>query len=69
MQLSLSKSERSILVKKYVNSGMDYPEANKKIKKIVSHLKSLILKLKDQKKSKDEINRRFRREFIKLYQK
>lgn len=63
--ISLTIEEKQLLFRKYKKSGMDYEEANQKVKGINNHLKDLVKKLREQKKSDEQINKRFLEELEK----
>jgi len=57
-----------VLYKKYVGSGLSSYDASARLDEFKSYLKDLKLKLERQKKSEQEINKRFKEEFEKLCQ-
>lgn len=62
----LSKTEREVLWKKYINEGINFEQASEKINKINNHLCILAEGLKQGNKTPEEIDSIFREEFIKL---
>lgn len=68
MKFKLTIAERDILYRKYVSEGIDPIDAGKRVKKIKDHIDNLICKLKEKGKTKEEINKRFKKEFEKLCQ-
>jgi len=65
----LTREEKQILFKKYLSNGLNPEEADKKVKERVGFLLNLIQKLRAEKKSEGEINKRFKEEFAKLCEK
>lgn len=65
---TLSKVEKQVLYNKYVTEGLDSEKANNKINNFINKLKEIGAKLKKMNKPKEEINKRFKREFEKLCQ-
>lgn len=62
----LSFVEKQVLYKKYIRMGMDSEEADKKIKRDIKHLKELVERLREKKKSEEQISLKFKEEFSKL---
>lgn len=65
----LTREEKTILFKKYLSNGLNPEDADKKVKERVEFLANLIQKLRTEKKSEGEINKRFKEEFAKLCEK
>jgi hypothetical protein len=64
----LTRAERQILWKKYINQGFSNEEANQKIKEFTDYQTKLFYKLKEQKKTESEMGQRFREAFWKVCQ-
>ena len=64
--LSISKVERQILWKKYCQEGLSYDEADWKVKSTMAYLKNLMVDLKAEIKSEEDLGIKFREEFAKL---
>ena len=62
----LTRVEKTILFKKYCSNGLNPQDADKKVKERVEFLRELIQKLRAEKKSEQEINKKFKEEFAKL---
>ena len=67
--LHLSKTEKDVLYKKYRSCGLSPIEASIKLKDFENYLHKLVIKLINKKKSKDEIQEKFQKEFFELCQK
>lgn len=65
----MKKDERQVLYRKYRALGFEHEEAIKKIDYFENKLQEIKLKMKSEKKSKVDINKRFKAEFEKLCQK
>lgn len=65
----LSMQEKQFLFKKYRLLGMDYEEADKKIKRDIKYLSNFVKKLREQEKSEKEIGIRFKEAFARLISK
>lgn len=65
----LTRVEKQFLYQKYIKKGYSSYDASKKIKDFVLYLQEIHQKLTKQKKTKEEISQRFKREFEKLCQK
>jgi len=66
---TLDKSERKVLLKKYIKSGLEYEEALKKLNKFHDYLKDMRKKLSAVGKSDQDMEARFKQEFWDLCQK
>lgn len=64
--LSMSKIERQILWQKYCKDGLSYDEADWKVKSTIAYLKILMTDLKTKIKSEEDLEVRFKEEFVKL---
>jgi len=62
----LTKPEKEFLYRKYKEREFSNEEIREKISRDVKHLQAFVNNLKEKKKSKEEINRRFKEEFAKL---
>lgn len=62
----LTKVEKLVLYKKYVSQGMNPETASIKIKRDVKYLSEFVEKLRNKKKSDEEIGKKFKEEFAKL---
>jgi len=65
---TLDKSERQVLLRKYVQSGFEYEEAIKKVNKFHNYLKDMQKKLSAAGKENKDIEMRFKEEFWNLCQ-
>lgn len=68
LSLFLTKEEKQILFRKYIKNGLSYEEADERILGFVKFQKELLIKLKKQNKTEEQINQIFKQEFWKLYQ-
>jgi len=59
-------TEKQFLFRKYRHQGLSSIQAKMKIWKATQNLKNLLQKLRKQKKSQEEVNKRFKIEFAKL---
>lgn len=64
---SLTNLECQVLWKKYVKSGMDADSANDKLKNVKLYLRNLMIKLKQQNKTPEQIQDKFNKEFEKIW--
>ncbi len=62
----LTKLEWQVLNQKYTNQGWSYKEANQKVKGIREYLINFVQKLREEKKSEEELDIRFKEEFARL---
>ena len=62
----LTKVEKLVLYKKYVSQGVNPETANMKIKRDVKYLSEFVEKLRNKKKSDEEIGKKFKEELHKL---
>lgn len=65
----LSKCERQFLFRKYVQSGLSFEEANKKVSDFNIQLFELRERLKSKNKTKKDIDKKFKEKFEELCQK
>lgn len=65
---TLDKCERQILLRKYMQSGLDFDDAIKKVNKFHDYLKDMRNKLRKKMVSDLDIETKFRQEFEKLVQ-
>ena len=65
----ITKDEKNFLWKKYVLMGLSPILANERIKRDVKFLSDLVEKLRNQRKSDENINQIFKEEFAKLIMK
>jgi hypothetical protein len=63
---TLDKCERQILLRKYMQSGLDFDDAIKKVNKFHDYLKDMRNKLRKKMVSDLDIETKFRQEFEKL---
>jgi len=66
---TLDRSERQVLLRKYVQSGLEYKEALKKLNEFHNYLKDMQKKLSVAGKEKKDIEMKFKQEFWDLCQK
>lgn len=66
MQLSLTTLDKQFLFGKYIREGATPDEADFRIKNVLLHLKEIINKLKTKETSKQDIQRIFMEEFVKM---
>lgn len=66
MKLSLTREERQVLLRKYIKQGLTFEEARDKVNSIVFHLKGVVKKLREKKKSKEYIKKKFLEEFERI---
>lgn len=64
--LYLTKLEKDFLWKKYIQMGMNPINIYERIKYDVNFLQELVSKLRDERKTDEEINKTFKEEFAKL---
>lgn len=69
MRIKLTGQEKDFLYKKYIAEGMDPVQAGKRKKKVIDYIDNLLCKLKEEGKTKEEINDAFKKEFAKLCEK
>lgn len=62
----LTREERQVLYKKYIGLGLSPTEASSKVNNVSNKMKELVEKLRNKKKSEQEISKRFKEEFAKL---
>jgi len=67
--ISLTLIERQLLFRKYCSNGLSHQDADKKVKERVKFLKDLVQRLREKRKSEEEINKIFKEEFAKLCEK
>ncbi len=60
---SLKGEEKQMLFWKYKQSGLTNYEANEKLDNMIRYLRKFVLKLMDKKKSDEEIENDFKKEF------
>lgn len=65
---TLDKTERQVLLKKYMKSGLVFEEALIGVNRFHDSLKALNSKLRSKGKSKQDIEIRFQQEFEKICQ-
>ena len=65
---NLNKLEREVLYKKYIQSGMDPIQANKRLEMVKNHLQETVDNARAMLKSDKEIEIKFRQEFYKVCQ-
>ncbi len=66
---TLDKTERRVLLRKYMDTGLIFDKAIERVNKFHNYLKDLNSELKLQGKSKQDIEQRFRKEFYEMCQK
>jgi hypothetical protein len=66
---TLTKEERQYLLKKYMNSGLDFDDSVNKVNKFHDYLKDMRDRLREKKISDEDIETKFREEFEKLVMK
>ena len=66
---TLDRSERQVLLRKYVQSGLEYNKALEKLNKFHNYLKDMQKKLSAAGKSNQDMESRFKQEFWDLCQK
>ena len=64
--LWLTKLEKDIIYRKYTSAGYDWKFIKKRYEEIRSMFEKKMNKLKEQKKTDEEINKNFKEEFAKL---
>ena len=64
--MGITSVEKQVLYKKYKSLGLSSLEASRKISIIVISLQVLVKKMREQEKSEDEINVRFKEKFAEL---
>ena len=67
MITKITNLESEVLYKKLRKAGLTPEEASERIKEIKTYLKKLEEKMLKKNKTNDEINKRFREEFEKVY--
>ena len=65
---TLDGTERRVLLKKYMQSGLNFYEARDKLNKFHDYLRDLQYKLRTAGKSESEVETKFKQEFFKLCQ-
>ena len=66
---TLDKNERQVLLRKYIQSGLEYDKALDKLNNFHNYLKDMQKKLSAAGKSNEYIGARFKQEFWDLCQK
>lgn len=66
LSIYLTKDEKSVLFKKYIQLGLSSEDADIRIKKVTDKLSNLVERLRKQRKNNEEISIRFKEEFAKL---
>jgi hypothetical protein len=67
--LFLSKQERQILYRKFLNEGLTEDKADARVKKVDKEIQKVIMKMRQKKKAEKDIAIRFKEEFEKLIKK
>jgi len=62
----MKKEEKQVLINKYISEGLNFDEANYKLRTVIKQLKDMEDKFRKQNKSESYIQERFAREFEKL---
>lgn len=62
----LTHNERQVLYKKYISQGLDSKEANLKVNADAEYLSNFVRRVREEKKSEEEVNKNFKEEFSKL---
>ena len=63
---NLTKIERQVLWRKYINSGLNQEESNQKVEGVRKYLKNLVVALKSKDTTPEEIDKKFKEEFYKI---
>ncbi len=66
LSIYITKNEKLVLYKKLVHDGLSSDEANERIKLLSSEMENVRKELKNEVKTQEEFNRRFKEEFAKL---
>ena len=62
----LTKIEKQVLWRKYLNQGLNAEQSHEKVENIVEYLKNLVTTLKSTNKTPKEIDIKFKEEFYKI---
>ena len=69
LRMGLSFDEQKFLLTKHMRLGLNFEQAKEKIREDKEFLKEFVKKMRVKEKSEEEINKRFKEEFVKLYEK
>ena len=69
LRRGLSLDEQRFLLRKHMGLGLSFENAKQKIKEDKEFLSNFVKKMREKKKSDEEINRKFKEEFAKLCEK
>jgi hypothetical protein len=62
----ITRDEKNVLYRKYVRMGYSPMDSSEKVDRVCDKMRDLVTKLREQKKSEQEINKKFKEEFAKL---
>ena len=68
-RLALTKIEKEVLYRKYRSCGLSSIEASERINEFEIYLRKLVFNLLKQNKSREHIEKKFKREFEEMCQK
>ncbi len=69
LRFGLSFNEKKFLLSKHMNHGLDFENAKELVNRDKEYLKEFVKKMKEEKKSGEEMSRKFKEEFAKLLEK
>ena len=69
LRFGLSFDEKKFLLRKHMNHGLDFENARELVNQDKKYLKEFVKKMKEEKKSGEEMSRKFKEEFAKLLEK